>query len=267
MSPTPPPETTDAPGTGAPETTDRVPVEEVDAAAAARGGVYALLASLFDEPNESLYDRLATGRVDDTCRRLLATTGLAVDPVELTVAEERDRLCARFNSLFTVGHAGYADRTDGTLDAQGPPVPLYESSHRDVPWRDLNVDLARAYDYFGLEVDTDRREHHDHLRYQLEFAGYLARRQAAARTDVAAPQTGNDDAGTGEGTATGPAALARARRDFLDRHLVPFADGVAERTADEPGTGLYGEAASLLDRFVRADREDLRDRFDGGDAP
>lgn len=229
-----------------------------DRPALARGGVYALLASLFDEPDEALYDRLAAGEVDVTCRRLLGESGLAVDPPALTVDEERETLCARFNSLFAVGHAEYVDRTDGTLDREGPPVSLYETAYRsDASWNDVNVDLARAYDYFGLDVDDAERDHHDYLPYLLEFAGYLARLEGTAA----------------EGTAPGAAAVgepsgpARARLDFLDRHLTALAEGVADRTADEPGTGLYGELAGFLDRFVRADRADLADRLDGGDGP
>jgi DMSO reductase family type II enzyme chaperone len=202
--------------------------------------VYALAATLFDEPDEAVYDRLAAGHVDAACRELVDATELDVTPPDLTVEEPHDLLCARFNDLFTVGYAEYTDRTDGSLDTDGPPVSLYESAYRpEASWNDVNLDLARAYDYFGLEVDQSARDNHDFLPYLLEFAGYLARWEA----------TGSDDA-------------ARARIDFHDRHLHVLADGLADRMAEEGGTGIYGELASFLDRFVAADQDALAARFE-----
>ena len=227
--------------------TDRLDPAAVNRQAAARGGVYALLAVLFDEPNEQLYDRLADGDIDATCRDLVAQSGLDVTPPDLTVAEDHDTLCARFNDLFTVGYAEYEDRTDGSLDSEGPAVSLYETAYRpDASWTDVNLDLARAYDYFGLEVDESARDNHDFLPYQLEFAGYLARREADADPESSRQQ-------------------ARARLDLHDRHLHVVADGVAERMAGEAGTGLFGEVAAFCERFVRADQRALADRFEGGD--
>ncbi|WP_135820589.1 molecular chaperone TorD family protein [Halostella litorea] len=236
--------TTDGPETNAPdEGAKRIDAADVDPAAAARGGVYALAATLFDEPSKSLHRRLRAGEVDAACRELVEASGLDVEPPDLTVADDHETLCARFNDLFTVGYAEYEDRSDGSLDSSGPPVSLYETSYRpEASWNDVNLDLARAYDHFGLEVDRSVRDNHDYLPYQLEFAGYLARREAESSTDA-----------------------ARARLDFHDRHLHVVAGGVAERIAEEPGTALYGDLAAFLDRFVAADQTDLAGRFEGGD--
>jgi DMSO reductase family type II enzyme chaperone len=216
----------------------------VDREVAARGGIYALAATLFDEPSEDVYARLDTGEVDETCRELVAASGLPVEPPTLTTDDGHETLCARFNDLFTIGYAEYEDRTDGSLAAQGPPVSLYESAYRpEASWNDVNLDLARAYDYFGLAVDESTRDNHDFLPYELEFAGYLARGEALG-------------AGTGN--------RARARLDFIDRHLHVVAGGVADRMAEEAGTGLYGDLAAFVDRFVAADQAALADRFEGG---
>ncbi len=229
--------------TDEPPVAERLDAKRVDRQAAARGGVYALLAALFDEPDESTYRRIAAGDVDATCRDLLDATGLAVETPELTVEDDHETLCARFNDLFTVGYAEYEDRTDGSLDSQGPPVSLYETAYRpEASWNDVNLDLARAYDYFGLEVDQSARDNHDYLPYQLEFAGYLARREAESSADA-----------------------ARARLDLHDRHLHVVAGGLADRIDEEHGTGLYGELADFLDRFVTADQTALAERFEGGD--
>ena len=144
-------ETRDEP-TGTDEAaSERLDPQQVDREAAARSGVYSLLATLFDEPNESLHERLVAGEVDEACRELVDVSGLSVEPPDLTVEDDHETLCARFNDLFTIGYSEYQDRTDGTLDSEGPPVSLYETAYRpEASWNDVNLDLARAYDYFDL---------------------------------------------------------------------------------------------------------------------
>jgi DMSO reductase family type II enzyme chaperone len=214
----------------------------VDADAGARGALYGLLASLFETPSEDLHDAAASGELHDSVASLVGRTTLDVDVPPLTTGDDRSTLSARYNDLFEIGFAEYENPMDGTLASEGPPVPLYETAYReDVSWNDVNLDLARAYDYFGIEIDTENREHHDRLPLQLEFAGYLARREAAVDEDAAA-----------------------ARLDFLDRHLRHVSGGVAERIDAESGTGLYGDAAALLESVVDADRRDLGDRLDDG---
>ena len=214
---------------------------DADSQAAARGGLYALAARAFTEPDPELYEAIDSGALDAECRTLVERSGLDLDPPDLTTGDDRERLCARYNDLFVVGHTVVEDRTDGTIDAEGPAVSLYESAYRpDASWTDVNLDLARVYDYFGVEVDEGRRENHDHLRLQLEFAGFLCRREAAV-----------------DETA------ARARLDFLDRHLAVCAEGVAGALADEPGTDVFGELADFVDRLVQADTADLDGRLEG----
>ena len=215
--------------------------EEIDTDAGARGAVYALLARSFTHPDEAFYEALEDGNVAAQLETLLGQTSLTVDVPGPATDDNYETLCARYNDLFVVGHSEYRDRTDGTLDSTGPPVPLYESASRsNVSWNDVNLDLARAYDYYDLGVDTSDRDHHDHLRLQLEFAGYLARRESLV-------DDGSD----------------AARLDFLDRHLRVVVEGVAGRLAEEPGTGAYGDVARVLDAFTAADRSDLVTRLEG----
>lgn len=217
------------------------PPTDADRDAAARGALYALVARAMTEPDADLYDALESGALDRECRRLLDRTTLDVEPPDLTTDDDHETLCARYNDLFVIGHTTVEDRTDGTIDSTGPSVSLYESGYRpEASWNDVNLDLARAYDYFGVEVDTDQRENHDHLRLELEFAGYLCRREAAV-----------DD------------GAARARLDFLDRHLAVLTEGVADALADEPGTSYYGELGAFCRRLVAADTEDLAARLEG----
>lgn len=189
---------------------------------AGKATVYGLLVRLFDEPDEAVYEAIVDGSLSAELSALCSDANVDIDPPELETDDDLQTLRARFNDLFEVG-------------VPKPPVPLYESSHReDASWHDLNVDLARAYDYFGLEVNQSRREDHDHLGLQLELASYLARREAV----------GDDGA-------------ALARRDLLDRHLTEFASRLDEAIEAEPNTGVYGPITSFLDAFTAADYRTL----------
>ncbi|WP_435345893.1 molecular chaperone TorD family protein [Haloarchaeobius sp. HRN-SO-5] len=217
----------------------------IDVEAGARGAVYALVARTFTEPDERLYRALDAGDVADELTDLLERTGLDVAPPDLSVADDHETLSARYNDLFVVGYSEVVDKTDGTVDNYAPPVSLYETDYRpEVSWNDVNLDLARAYEHFGCQVDQEVRRNHDHVRLQLEFVGYLCRREAAVDPVV-----------------------ARARLDFHDRHLRVVTSGVADALESEPGTGLYGELASFLDRFTAADVDDLDARLNGEGAP
>lgn len=206
---------------------DSFEAQGLDPGPASTAMVYGLLVRLFDEPDDELHAALVDGSLSADLAALCTASDADVDPPELETGDDLRTLKARFNDLFEVG-------------VPKPPVPLYESSHReDVSWNDVNVDLARAYEHFGLGIDQENREDHDHLRLELEFASYLARREAA----------GDDDA-------------RRARRDFIDRHLEVFAGEIAEMIGYEPGTEVYGDVADFLEAFVAADRRTLE-----GDLP
>ncbi|AUG47591.1 molecular chaperone [Haloarcula taiwanensis] len=216
-------------------------IDDLDETAAARGAVYATLAKAFEYPEESFHSAAADGTLEADLQACLDRTGLDVTVPSLTTGDDYETLAARYNDIFELGYSEYTDRTDGSLEAEGPPVPLYESKYRpDHSWNDVNLDLSRAYSHYGLEIDQETRDNHDAVTYELEFAGYLARREAAIGDDAAS-----------------------ARLDFHDRHLGHAAAGVADRLADEPGTDIYGGFGELLEAFVRADRNDLADRLEG----
>ncbi|MDS0222974.1 molecular chaperone TorD family protein [Haloarcula sp. S1AR25-5A] len=221
-------------------TTPTDPMDDIDEDAAARGAVYATLAKAFEYPEESFHSAAADGTLEADVRACLDRTTFDVAVPSLTTDDDYETLAARYNDIFELGYSEYTDRTDGSLEAEGPPVPLYESKYRpDHSWNDVNLDLSRAYSHYGLEIDQDERDNHDALTYELEFAGYLARREAAVGEDAAI-----------------------ARLDFHDRHLGHAAAGVADRLADEPGTDIYGGFGELLEAFVRADRNDLAERLE-----
>ena len=251
-----------------------VPSDAIDGETAARGGVYALAAAAFAEPNEGVYERFADGSLDEATAALVDRTDLDVDPPDLTVEDDRETLAARYNDLFVVGYSEVIDGTDGTVESQGPPVSLYESTYRsDVSWNDVNLDLARAYEHFGCEIGGDERRHHDHARLVLEFAGYLCRlaaaddRAGAADADAATVPGGDSRSDAESERSDEPdesAHLDHARLDFHDRHLSVLASGLREGLDAEPGTSVYGRLARFLDEFVAADIDDLAARLGAG---
>lgn len=210
----------------------------VDPEPSAQGALYALCSRIFTDPDDELYALLANGTVTQECRTLLDHTTLSIDPPDFTVNEDHETVSARFNDLFVIGYSEVVDKTDGTMNNYGPPVSLYESDYRsEISWNQVNLDLARAYEFFGCEVDQDIRRNHDHLKLELEFMSYLCRREAAVDPGVAA-----------------------ARLDFHDRHLRVFAEGLADAVEDESGTGIFGRAADFLERLAKADIEELAHR-------
>ena len=222
----------------------RIDRDDIATDPAARGVLYQTLARAFEHPTEAFHAELAEGRIGTGFREAVAETDLDVPVPALDPGEDYETLSARYNRVFALGMASVTDRTDGSVETEGPAVSLYESSHRDeATWETINVDLARAYEYYGLSVDTDERDHHDNLGLQLEFAGYLARREALGEVDAAA-----------------------ARRDFLDRHLTVFASSLRGALADLETAGVYADLAAVLDRVVSADHADLTDRL-GSDRP
>ena len=208
-----------------------------DRDAAARSALYALLSRAFDNPDRELHAAATSDDLTGEVDAYLERSSLSVERPDFETGRDYEGLCGAYNRLFTLGHAEYTDRTDGSLDSEGPPAPLYESKYRDTDWNTINVDLARAYEHYGLSVSGDERDHHDNLRLELEFGAYLARREAAGEADA-----------------------ARARRDFLDRHLVPFTTALEQRLEDLEA-GFYADLARLLDRIVTSDHRDLRERY------
>ena len=205
----------------------------VDTEDAARGTIYGTLAGLFEEPDEPIYGALEDGSMGTDLALLVEHSGLAVDVPPLVTADDYELVCARFNDIFEIG---YPD----------PPVALYESEYAgEATWDDINLDLARAYDYFHVSVDETNREHHDHLQLELEFVGYLAR--LAATTD--------DD------------SVRMARRDFLDRHLEPFVENIADAIEDEVETEIYDDLVSFAVSFVEADLAALESQLDAEVSP
>ena len=119
-----------------------------------------------------------------------------------------------------------------------PPVPLFESAHnKSQPAQDIALENTYFYEVMGLKSDPTRGVP-DYLVTQLEFLAAL--RYTREHT-------------TDEGNAV---SLARAEKDFLERHLlnwVPSANTKLERIM-APG---YSVLMAMLLQFLEEMRNTL----------
>lgn len=209
---------------------DRAPMtpdagDRTVALALARSRVYRTLAAAFRWPADDAepLDGLAaaaataaTGLVPPEVGDALATLGAAC--AGLAVGRRREDLAAAF------GHV---------VD---PACPLYEAAADADPFRPphLLADLVAFYRAWGLELVPEARERADHLAIELEFMQYLAFREAYAAT-----HHGRREA----------AAVQRAERLFLERHLARWAPAVG-RALTTRARGWLAEAGRLLERVL-----------------
>lgn len=97
------------------------------------------------------------------------------------------------------------------------------------------ADLAGFYRAFGLQVVAGARERPDHVVCELEFLGFLARKEAYA---LAVP----DDEMAGVTSA--------ACRRFVGEHVGRFGRAFARNLEDAAGEGFYAALARLCDAFL-----------------
>lgn len=112
-----------------------------------------------------------------------------------------------------------------------PPVPLFESAHdKSHPPQEIALENTYFHEVIGLRVDPGRAVP-DYLPTQLEFLAALRFIEENASAETAA-------------------AVARAKTDFLGRHMLnwlPAAAGKLDRT-EAPG---FPVLMTLLIRFLR----------------
>ncbi len=100
------------------------------------------------------------------------------------------------------------------------------------------ADLAGFYAAFGMRADPAEHERVDHVRCQLEFLAFLARKEAYEI------EHREDDWRT---------EIKKAERLFLREHLGRFAPAFGERLRREDPDGFYGVLGALLRGFVEAE--------------
>jgi nitrate reductase assembly molybdenum cofactor insertion protein NarJ len=135
------------------------------------------------------------------------------------------------------------------FDRQQGHIPLYETEYG--PGRSLAkghdlADLAGFYHAFGVELadleGSGRTELPDHVAVELEFYGYLLRKEAHL-------QSVHDQVG-GE-------IVADARRKFLRDHLGGFLPSIAEQVAGT-SSRTYQEIFAWCSALVRDECERMQ---------
>ncbi len=100
------------------------------------------------------------------------------------------------------------------------------------------ADVGGFYAAFGLKQAEHRGERVDHVCSELEFLGFLARKEAFALHD------GDPDM---------LRETRKATRLFLRDHLGRFARAFARQLADKDGDGFYARVADALFEFVTSE--------------
>ncbi|MGI9481913.1 MAG: molecular chaperone TorD family protein [Hyphomicrobiales bacterium] len=132
--------------------------------------------------------------------------------------------------------------TQAFLEAFDPSVydsacSLHESDHSTRGQTSLFEELVRWHEHFGLRR-TDTALLPDHVSAELEFMHFLTFSEHKNETDEA-----------------GVAALRRAQRDFLTRHLLPLAEAISVKcSSPEP---RYRALAQALPQFLQTELQQL----------
>jgi putative dimethyl sulfoxide reductase chaperone len=205
-----------------------------------------------------LYEALALGfraPTDRTLERLvaadavaaLAEAGAFLDEETAGVAVERGSgLAGRVRALAAPPRpAAPGSLSKRHLDLFGHtvrgPIPAYETEYgEDTLFQKPQEmsDIAGFLAAFGLVLNPHSHERIDHIACELEFAAFLARKEAHAL------ETGNEPMSE---------ETRRATRLFLKDHLARFVPSFGRRVVAADPAGFYGRLARLCLDFVKAE--------------
>lgn len=185
--------------------------------------VYLFLGRCFAYPREEFYWLMQDARAGDQLRVLVKGLPFDVDfkgiPPPSLPQEEFE---SQYINSFDLGF--------------GPalPCPLYESAYgEEISSRDITEDLLRFYDHFQVKLSDQEKDYPDHLAVELEFMGFLTKKEADAM------EQGKD-----------PAPYRRAQLDFLERHLDKWVHKLDERVQERVREPFYRGASAFLREFV-----------------
>lgn len=193
-----------------------------------RAAAYALLARAFAHPDEAAFRSLQ--EVADLAGEALAQTPLR-RLAGLVPAAGRDEREDAFVRLFTMGAS--------------PDCPLFESAFvaaDHLQQTGLMADIAGFYRAFGVDPAAPGFRPDD-LVVELEYMGFLCRKEAHARDHLGAPRTGQ---------------VRRAQREFLKDHLARWAIPLGRRIAVKAmHDSFYFAAGEALGDWLTAECEAL----------
>jgi len=184
--------------------------------------LWKFLHDLFRPPAEDQWRWLGSDPARRIWRMLSTGTEQAI-PADLPVPQDFSDYAEGYLAAYDVGFPA-------------PPCPLQESHW--MPDRSTSRVLHENilfYRYFGLRLRPGGSLPPDHLLHQLEFLSCLCAREGTRLAH-------------GE---SGPATqLARAREDFLARHLRSWIGKAEEKIADLPAFEWQGHWVRLIRSYV-----------------
>jgi DMSO reductase family type II enzyme chaperone len=186
---------------------------------------YGVLSKAFAYPDEELWSRLEGLALKELIGDLESDDVEDLDGAYVFPTRSQDERTAIYLDLFELGK-----------------TPLYEGSFRPSDGRaGIQEELLRFYNFFDLKLGEKGRDYPDYVVTELEFMMYLVGLEAAALKD------GRD-----------PAPLRLAQKDFLDRHVLVWANEMKKRQfgADK---GVYSTLASWLGAFTQSHRDVVGD--------
>lgn len=189
---------------------------------------YALLARALAYPDEAAHRELQ--EVAARSHEALTGTPLA-HLVGLARTGTRDELESSFVRLFTV--------------SASPDCPLFETAFLatdHLQQTSQMADIAGFYRAFGVDTASPGFRPDD-LTVELEFMGFLCRKEADAREHLGAPRTGQ---------------VVRAQREFLASHLACWGTPLGRRIAIKAmNEQFYFAAGEALSDWLTAECEAL----------
>jgi DMSO reductase family type II enzyme chaperone len=198
-------------------------------AALGRAVILRWLAAAFRYP-----DRQQRAALRELGQGLAAASACATDSAlaealtALVAAAARPDVERDYVALF--GHAVQGDCPPHETE-YGERLELLQQPHE-------LADLTAFYRAFGLEIDADCHERADHAAIEVEFAAFLARKEAHALEQ-------DDD------------ELVRiahqAQRRFLTAHAGRWLPTFLRRVRSKAPQGFHALAASCLERFLAAE--------------
>ncbi len=217
--------------------------------ALARATLYRLCAQAFRHPGRDWpAEWNAIARGIGAALEVLALDGCGTaelhDAFDLAWAAARDPGRIRRDHVRLMGHCPRAGTTPYETEWTGSAGELLQYH--------LLADLGGFYRAFGLELATGCDERPDHLSIELCFLSFLCVKEATAEERALAPLL---------------EAVREGQQKFLDEHLLRWAAAFCARVKREDPGGYYGQAATLLERFLARERERFALPTEGGFQP
>jgi len=193
--------------------------------------LYRFFVRVFARPSQACFEFLARPSAAEDLRGLRRSLGCHGEPAEFTWFHTDDLYESAYISLFDVG-------------LPEPVVPLFESAHdKRRPAQEIALENTYFYDVLGLKSDPTSGAP-DYLITQLEFLAAVSFTLENASREATR------------------ASLAKAKSEFLERHLLNWV-AKAARKLHETGTPGFPLLMALLVQFLQREHSAAVQRLPG----